>query len=73
MTNKQLKGIVAAMAALLAVNIIVSISILKGYESETKALAAVDSYIDKTADTGEMDEFLSSVEGSEFCKYYYGK
>ena len=34
-----------------------------------KATAAVDSYIEKTADTGEMDDFLESKEGRTYVKY----
>lgn len=34
-----------------------------------KATEAVDSYIDKTADTGEMDDFLESKEGRTYVKY----
>lgn len=38
-----------------------------------KAVNAVDSYIEKTADTGEMDEFISSTDGEAFIKYAYDK
>lgn len=34
-----------------------------------KATEAVDSYIEKTADTGEMDDFLESKEGRTYVKY----
>lgn len=34
-----------------------------------KAVEAVDSYIDKTADTGEMDTFLESEEGRDYVEY----
>ena len=34
-----------------------------------KATEAVDSYIEKTADTGEMDDFLESKEGITYVKY----
>ena len=34
-----------------------------------KATEAVDSYIEKTADTGEMDDFLESKEGRTYMKY----
>ena len=34
-----------------------------------KATEAVDSYIEKTADTGEMDDFLESKEGKTYVKY----
>ena len=34
-----------------------------------KATEAVDSYIEKTADTGEMDDFLGSKEGRTYVKY----
>ena len=34
-----------------------------------KATEAVDSYIEKTADTGEMDDFLASKEGRTYVKY----
>ena len=31
-----------------------------------EAVEAVDSYVEKTADTGEMDEFVQSEEGQTF-------
>lgn len=34
-----------------------------------KATEAIDSYIEKTADTGEMDDFLESKEGRTYVKY----
>lgn len=34
-----------------------------------KATEAVDSCIEKTADTGEMDDFLESKEGRTYVKY----
>lgn len=34
-----------------------------------KATEAVNSYIEKTADTGEMDDFLESKEGRTYVKY----
>lgn len=34
-----------------------------------KAVEAVNSYINKTADTGEMDAFLQSPEGQLYVKY----
>ena len=34
-----------------------------------KATEAVDSYIEKTADTGEMDDFLESKECRTYVKY----
>lgn len=73
MTNRQLRGLVAALGALLTVSIITSYNILVGYENMAKAVNAVDSYIEKTADTGEMDEFISSMDGETFVKYAYGK
>lgn len=33
------------------------------------AINAVDNYINKTADTGEMDDFLESKEGRTYVKY----
>lgn len=35
------------------------------------AIQAVDDYIEETMDTGEMDEFLSSIHGKDFT--YYSK
>lgn len=32
----------------------------------TEAIEAVDSYVEKTADTGEMDDFIHSEEGQLF-------
>lgn len=34
-----------------------------------KATEAVNSYIEKTADTGEMDEFLQSPEGKMYVEH----
>lgn len=34
-----------------------------------KATEAVDSYIEKTVDTGDMDNFLESKEGRTYVKY----
>ena len=34
-----------------------------------KATEAVDSYIEKTANTGEMDDLLESKEGRTYVKY----
>lgn len=73
MTNRQLRRLVAALGALLTVSIITSYNILIGYENMAKAVNAVDSYIEKTADTGEMDEFISSTDGEAFIKYAYDK
>lgn len=33
---------------------------------ESEAIEAVDSYVEKTADSGEMDEFIQSEEGQRF-------
>lgn len=33
---------------------------------DKEAIEAVDSYVEKTADTGEMDEFIQSEEGQRF-------
>lgn len=34
-----------------------------------KAVEAVDSYIEKTADTGKMDAFLESEEGRAYVEH----
>lgn len=36
---------------------------------DKSAINAVDNYINKTADTGEMDNFIQSPEGKDYVKY----
>lgn len=69
MSNKELRLIVAALAAILTISIITSCNALKDYANYKRACNAVDSYIEKTMDTGEMDEFLESPEGQAYVKY----
>lgn len=69
MTNIELRRIIAALVAILTLSVITSYSILKDYASHKKAINAVDEYIEKTMDTGEMDEFLESPEGQLYVKY----
>lgn len=69
MTNIELRRIIAALAAILTLSVITSCSILKDYASHKKAINAVDEYIEKTMDTGEMDDFLESPEGQMYVKY----
>ena len=71
------KNIVIVALAVYAVIATVSIIQLTSDRNEwedtgrglLKATEAVDSYIEKTADTGEMDDFLESKEGRTYVKY----
>ena len=71
------KNIVIVALAIYAVIATVSIIQLTSDRNEwedtgrklLKATEAVDSYIEKTADTGEMDDFLESKEGRTYVKY----
>lgn len=69
MTNKELTRVIAVLTAILTLSMITSCNILKDYASTHKALNAVDEYIEKTSDTGEMDAFLQSPEGQLYVKY----
>ena len=63
----------AIYAVIATVSIIQLTSDRNGWEDTgrnlLKATEAVDSYIEKTADTGEMDDFLESKEGRTYMKY----
>ena len=71
------KNIVIVALAIYAVIATVSIIQLTSDRNEwedtgrnlLKATETVDSYIEKTADTGEMDDFLESKEGRTYVKY----
>lgn len=71
------KSIVIVALAIYAVIATVSIIQLTSDRNEwedtgrnlLKATEAVDSYIEKTADTGETDGFLESKEGRTYVKY----
>lgn len=69
MTDKDLRRVIAALVAILTLSIITSCSILKDYAYHKKAINAVDEYIEKTMDTGEMDDFFESPEGQMYVKY----
>lgn len=72
MTNKDLRQVIAALVVLLTISVLFSCHTsnvaIKNMKAQ-KAIEAVDAYIEKTADTGEMDEFLESPEGREYIKY----
>lgn len=69
MSNIELRRIIAALVVVLTLSVITSCNILKDYANHKKALNAIDSYIEQTADTGEMDEFLESPQGQAYVKY----
>lgn len=69
MTNKELKRVIAVLTAILTLSMITSCNVINEYAAHKKAINAVDSYIEKTMDTGEMDEFLQSPEGQLYVKY----
>lgn len=37
--------------------------------SQSRAINAVDNYIEETADTGQMDEFLMSPQGRTYIEH----
>lgn len=83
MTNITLRRVCVVLAVLLAASMLFNCTLSKENISLTqdrnkwedagrnllKATAAVDSFIEKTMDTGEMDEFLESTEGQTYVKY----
>lgn len=56
---------------MLTISMMTSFKLLKEWETSSKAVHAVDSYINKTMDTGQMDDFLESPEGKTFVEYTY--
>lgn len=73
MTNKQLTTMVIVLITMVLFMAIAMANVFNENIAQAKVLDAVDSYINTTADTGEMDEFLESPAGVEFRQYYYGE
>lgn len=73
MTNKELKFMILALVAVVTVLAISLLNTLDNQIAQEKAINAVVSYINETADTGQMDEFIESPDGVAFAKYAYGK
>ena len=64
--------VVLLMSAIILVKVLLMSAItalLVKCGSQSQAINAVDNYIEETADTGQMDEFLMSPQGRTYIEH----
>jgi flagellar basal body-associated protein FliL len=64
------KNILIIILTILVVLLTLAITaLLVKCDSQSQAINAVDNYIEETADTGQMDEFLMSPQGRTYIEH----
>lgn len=64
------KNIIIAILTIIVVILAVTTTfLLVRCDTQAQAINAVDNYIESTADTGEMDEFIQSHQGQIYIEH----
>ena len=67
MKQKNILIIILTILVVLLMSAITALLVKCG--SQSQAINAVDNYIEETADTGQMDEFLMSPQGRTYIEH----
>lgn len=66
---KQKNILIIILTILVVLLMSVTTALLVKCGSQSQAINAVDNYIEETADTGQMDEFLMSPQGRTYIEH----
>ena len=67
MKQKNILIIILTILVVLLMSVTTALLVKCGSQSQT--INAVDNYIEETADTGQMDEFLMSPQGRTYIEH----